>query len=80
MEINIISQNNNEINTDILNSQDSNQTVSIYNLNIILYYISILQKSKKMKKFLKLMKFFLFYLAKITQKFHLLIKQLLYLN
>ena len=56
MEINNISQNNNEINTNIVNSQESNQIVSKYNINIILYYISILQKFKIMKKFLTLMK------------------------
>ena len=56
MEINNISQNNNEINTNIVNRQESNQIVSKYNINIILYYISILQKFKIMKKFLTLMK------------------------
>ena len=38
MEINNISQNNNEINTNILNNQESSQTVSKYNLNLILLY------------------------------------------
>ncbi len=44
MEINSISQNNNEINSNNINDQDLNEIVSKIALNIIFYNISIFQK------------------------------------
>jgi hypothetical protein len=44
MEINSISQNNNEINSNKENSQDLNKIVSKIILNIIFYNISVFQK------------------------------------
>ena len=44
MEINSISKNNNEINSNKGNSQDLNKIVSKIILNIIFYNISVFQK------------------------------------
>ena len=71
MEVNNISQNNNELNTYNLNNQYSNQTVSKYILNIILYSLSALLNYKIIQKILKLMKYSHFLIIKIVKKIHL---------
>ena len=71
MEVNNISQNNNELNTYNLNNQYSNQTVSKYILNIILYSLSALLNYKIIQKIFKLMKYSHFLIIKIVKKIHL---------
>jgi hypothetical protein len=71
MEVNNISQNNNELNTYNLNNQYSNQTVSKYILNIILYSLSALLNYKIIQKIFKLMKYSHFLIIKIVKKIYL---------
>ena len=71
MEVNNISQNNNELNTYNLINQYSNQTVSKYILNIILYSLSALLNYKIIQKIFKLMKYSNFLIIKIVKKIYL---------